>query len=232
MKFATILCASVVTFGLASLTSSQRAAAQPALAAPADSPAEAGGRSFTDVFPIAPHLSVGGEILGGEKASSFGVRLHAGLDLALGGHGWRPSLGVGATLGEGALSVADLRALDGAVRIGIVDYGPEVQLGLRRVDGGLVDTRVYASFAYLATTLDDRLMLDAVDGVRGTRGLRATLGLSWADIQGQLAANSMSGSSHSGAEDLLLFLVPQQIEVGWLQSGGSDRFGVTFGWGF
>jgi hypothetical protein len=83
-------------------------------------------------------------------------------------------IGGGATLGLGKLSVDDPRALDGSVDIRYFDYGPEAQLGVRFVNGGIVDTRMFASFAYLRTELDERLMIDAVGGVqRGNAVLSA-----------------------------------------------------------
>jgi len=135
----------------------------------------------------------------------------------------RPMIGGGATLGLGKLSVHDPRALDGSVDIRYFDYGPQVQLGLRFVNGGIVDTRVFASFAYLRTELDERLRIDAVGGVGGNRGMRASLGMNWADYPGR--------DDGRRGTDYLLLLLPQQLELGWMRSAGSDRLGITMSYG-
>jgi len=188
------------------------------------------GRNFErEAVPIALHLNVGIEANGAPNVASAILRTHVGISWALGRGRVRPMIGGGATFGYGALSVGDPRALDGTVAIGYLDYGPEAQIGLRFVDGGAVDMRVFASFAYLSTDLDDRLMLDAVGGVGGTRGMRAMLGLNWADRQAQAAAPDHTGKG--GDADWLIMLLPQQVELGWIRSAGSDRVGITLSYG-
>ena len=181
-----------------------------------------------DAHRVTPHATVGGEVLVGAETLSAGARSHVGADLVLGDAGVRPSLGVGATIGFGQLSADDPRALDGSVDFGYLDYGPELALGLRWVDGGLVDTRVFVSAAYLVTDLDDRLMLDPIDGVGGTRGLRAAIGANWADAMWRIAGQDRSKNSG----DFVLYFMPTQAELAWVRSGGSDRFGATLAWGF
>jgi len=166
--------------------------------------------------PVGLHANAGVEILGGSNVTSSGLRTHLGIDKSIGTSRVQPDL---------ALGVSDARALDGTVSIGYRDWGPEAQLGLRWVDGGIVDTRVFASFSYLRVDLDSRLMLDAVEGVGGDRGMRATIGATWADRVFR------DRGENSGIDWLLLF-APQQVEAGWLRSAGSDRFGVTLSWGF
>lgn len=180
--------------------------------------------------PFSPHANIGFELLGGE-ATSIGFRTHIGVDKAVGTGRVRPSLGVGGTFGLATLSIADARALDGTVNVGQFDWGPEVQLGLRWVDGGIVDTRLFASFAYLHVDLDDRLMLDPIAGVGGDRGLRASLGASWADAMGRAVDRDMRRGDKEGAYSWLMFLAPQQAELSWMRSAGSDRVGVTLSYG-
>jgi hypothetical protein len=186
-----------------------------------------------DGSAIQPHASAGGEVAGGGGALSAGFRGHAGADWAPRGDGVRPTLGVGATLGFSELSIDDPRALDGTVAVGLLDYGPEVQLGLRWADGGLVDARVFVSAAYLITDLDDRLMLDPIAGVGGTRGWRATIGGNWGDPMWR-SGRERDGGVDDDDDDAawLVYLLPSQAELGWIRSGGSDRFGVTLAWGF
>jgi len=157
--------------------------------------------------------------------TSSGLRTHLGVDKSVGTWHVQPDLALGVTFAYGALGVEDARALDGTVSIGYRDWGPEAQLGLRWVDGGIVDTRVFASFSYLRVDLDSRLMLDAVEGVGGNRGMRATIGATWADRVFR------DRGENSGIDWLLLF-APQQVEAGWLRSAGSDRYGITLSWGF
>lgn len=179
---------------------------------------------------LAPHANVGFEVLGGTMTSA-GVRAHLGLATAFGAGRVRPELGLGVTWGLAALSVEDPRALDGSVSLGHADWGPEAQLGLRFVDGGAVDTRVFASFAYLRTDLDDRLEMDPIPGVEGRTGMRASLGANWADRSGRVAAGTSHRSDKDDAFDWLILLAPQQVELTWERSAGSDRIGATFGWG-
>lgn len=180
---------------------------------------------------IAPHATVGVEVLGGD-ATTAGGRAHLGLSTAFGTGRVRPQLGLGITWGWSTLSVSDPRALDGSVSLGHVDYGPEAQLGLRFADGGLVDTRVFASLAYLRTDLDDRLEMDPVPGVEGRTGLRASIGANWADRAARAATSRRHrDSDKDGMFDWMILLLPQQAEVAWQRSAGSDRVGISLGWG-
>ena len=175
--------------------------------------------------PVGLHANAGVELLAGSGVTSSGLRTHLGIDKSVGTSHVQPDLALGVTFSYAAIGVSDARALDGTVSIGYRDWGPEAQLGLRWVDGGIVDTRVFASFSYLRVDLDSRLMLDAVEGVGGNRGMRATIGATWADRVFR------DRGEESGLDWLLLF-APQQVEAGWLRSAGSDRFGVTLSWGF
>lgn len=178
-------------------------------------------RAASDERPFVPHINTGLEGGTNGDIASLVWRTHVGLSYALGGGRIRPTIGGGATFGWGTLSAADARALDGTVDVGYLDLGPELQVGLRFADGGVVDTRVFASAAYLRTDLDERLMLDAVGGIGGTRGMRFSVGVNWAD---QIVK--------SRSEDAFWwFLLPQQAELQWTDSAGSRRMGVTLSYG-
>jgi hypothetical protein len=100
------------------------------------------------------------------------------------------------------------------------------------VDGGFVDSQLYVAAAPLVVGVDERLMLDAVDGVRGGRGLRLGVGATFADqwFQALLVRDDDAGSR--GALLILGVIMPHTFEVCWEHSGGSERVGVSFGWGF
>jgi hypothetical protein len=186
--------------------------------------------------PVAPHVNFGVDLMGGSETASVVGRFHVGMDTAFGRGHVRPSIGLGITFGAGILEVGDPRALTGSLSIGYRDYGPELQLGMRWVDGGVVDTRLFASFAFVRTDIDQRLMLDTVEGVGGRFGARATLGLNWADHVPDWIRNSTKGPciDHCHSTDgfeWLGILIPDQAEVGWERSAGSDRYGVTLSWG-
>jgi hypothetical protein len=177
--------------------------------------------------PMSPHVNIGYEYSGTSDVSSGVMRTHLGASWAFGRGRVRPMIGGGATLGLGKLSVDDPRALDGSVDIRYFDYGPEAQLGVRFVTGGIVDTRMFVSFAYLRTELDERLMIDSVGGVGGARGMRATLGVNWADsLVGPVASSNKRDQS-----GWYMLLLPHQAELGWMRSAGSDRIGFTVSYG-
>jgi hypothetical protein len=130
------------------------------------------------------------------------------------------------------LNVKDPRGLDGTVDLGHFDYGPEIQLGLRFLDGGHVDTRLCATLAYLRTNLDKRLEIDTIPGVGGREGIRAAIGINFADRVGVLLVHDVShprrGRKSSG---MMVAILPQQVELAWERSAGSDRAGAAFAWG-
>jgi len=164
------------------------------------------------------YFDVGGEALAaGNGVSTDGMRLHGGLTQAFGDGSVRPFIGAGGTFGGGNLHKDDMRALSGTLSLGYLEYGPEAMVGVRFVDGGYLDTRVFASAAYLFTNIDQRIAIDAVDGVGNTsRGFRAAIGANWADR----FENSW-----------ILYLLPQQIEVDYERSLGTARYGVTLSYG-
>lgn len=172
-----------------------------------------------------PHASVSLEIVGGGDQLAVIGRLQTGASVALGTGKVRPIAGFGATLGLGSVSFDDPRALDGSVSLGMVDYGPQLQLGVRWGNGGWVDNRAFASVAYLRTSVDDRVRYDPIVGADQTWGVRASIGASWAGYVG----DELAGDDQTS---LLLAFLPQQTEVVWHRSLGADHFGVAFGWGF
>lgn len=170
------------------------------------------------------HANGGLEILGGADALSVGFRAHAGIGRSFGTGNVQPTLSAGGTFGYANLGVSDPRALSGTVHLGLLEYGPEVTVGLRFANGGWADSRVFVSGAWTFVDVDDRLMLDAIDGVEGGQGKRLGIGANWCDR----LLRYESGRKQS--EVLMLFL-PQQIELTFERSAGSDRYGATLSWG-
>ncbi|MBX3155787.1 MAG: hypothetical protein KF773_07300 [Deltaproteobacteria bacterium] len=184
---------------------------------------------------FALHLNIGAELLAGQSQgqamTSFIARIHVGFSNPIGRGRVRPILGIGATAGMGILNVEDRRGLDGTVDLGHLDYGPEVQVGLRFVNGGHVDTRLFATLAYLRTNLDKRLELDAIPGVGGREGIRAALGINFADRIGVVMMGGTTRSRRRDKAEWYIAMVPQQVELAWERSAGSDRVGAAIGWG-
>lgn len=172
------------------------------------------------------YLDLGGEALvANNGVSTDAVRIHGGLTQAFGGGSVRPFIGAGGTFAGGELHKDDMRALDGTLSLGYLEYGPEAMVGLRFVDGGYADTRIFASAAYLFTSIDQRIAIDAVAGVGNTsHGFRAALGANWADKLGAL-------SMRDRQIGWMIFLVPQQIELDYETSLGTTRYGVTLSYG-
>jgi hypothetical protein len=182
------------------------------------------------------HLTAGVEIEGTSGITSVGFRGQALIGTHLGTGRLRPSIAAGVVLGTGALFVDDPRAATGAVGLGYTSLGPAVQLGLHLHGGdGHEAAFVFATMATLRTTTDARLMLDAVHGVdaRNTRGVRAALGVNWAHGVGNLVSTAAADPRHSsGLAAVLLFVLPEQLEVTLERDTGSLREGATFSWGF
>lgn len=149
-----------------------------------------------------PHVNAGLEVMGGDGATLLAGRAHLGISRSAGRGTVRPSLALGATLAAGYL---DPDATTSELS-GYTDLGPELQLGLRIGNGGLVDNRVFASAAYL-----------------GSRGTRLSIGASIADFSGRVGRREAHG--------YVLLVLPQQIELGWTRDGTTDRFGVTLSYG-
>ncbi|MDX2088169.1 MAG: hypothetical protein SFX73_09970 [Kofleriaceae bacterium] len=173
---------------------------------------------------VSAHANAGLEILGGRDAFSTGLRLHGGIGRSFGNGSVQPTISAGGTLGYANLSVSDPRALDGSVDLGLLEYGPEVTVALRFADGGFADSRVFVSGAWTFVDVDDRLMLDAIDGVEGGQGKRLGIGANWCD-------RILRYESRDKHAEVLMFFLPHQLELTYERSAGSDRYGATLSWG-
>ncbi len=162
--------------------------------------------------PFELHVNGGVEITGGEGMIAGGFRGRVGVGRSFGTGTMRPQLVLGTVFGSGSISVADPRGLDGTLALGYRSFGSEAQVGLRFVNGGRVDSRIYASLAVMRVSLDQRLMFDTVAGISGSGsvGVRGALGANWADH--------------------CIFL-PQQAELVYERDAGSARYGAMIGWG-
>jgi hypothetical protein len=182
------------------------------------------------------HLAAGVEVEGSTGITSTGFRGQALIGTHLGSGRFRPSIAAGVVLGKGVLYVTDPRAARGSVGVDYSSIGPAMQLGLQLCGhDGHEAAFVFAGAAHLWTSSDERLMLDAVPGVTsGTgQGMRAALGINWAHGVAHLVADAASGSTKSpGAAAVLLFFLPQQLELTVERDTGSTRAGGTFSWGF
>lgn len=220
MKKLALSSAATAAFTLATLT----VLGSPAHAEPTEPAAEGRGVS------LALHLTTGGEILGNADVTSSAWRSYFGVDAVLGhGRGVRPTLGLGGTIATGSFEIPDARALGDMLSINYFEVGPELRLGLRWVDGGIVDTHLFASVAYLRTDADRRLAIDPVGGIiPGHRGLRAALGVNWAQQIGRIASRSTGRKDDAS---WLIVILPEQLELAWERSLGNDRYGVTISYG-
>lgn len=182
------------------------------------------------------HVAAGVEVEGDGRITSTAFRGQALIGTQLGGGRVRPSIAAGVVVGAGALYVEDPRAATGAVAIGVTSVGPILQLGLHLRDRDDHEAAfVFASAAHLRTATDDRLMLDAVPGVTsGTGdGTRASFGVNWAHgVAHRVAAAGHDGHKDEDLAAVLLFVLPQQLEVTVERDAGSTREGATLSWGF
>ena len=181
------------------------------------------------------HLAGGVEIEGARGITSTAFRGQALLGTQLGSGHVRPSIAAGVVVSTGALYVDDPRAAREAVGIGYTSVGPVVQLGLHVHSDDHETAFLFASAAHLRTSTDARLMLDAVPGVDGGTGsgMRASLGVNWArGVAHVFDAGASSSNKSSDVAGILLFALPQQIEVTVERDTGSTRTGATLSWGF
>jgi hypothetical protein len=164
-------------------------------------------------------------IAGGDEVVSSSFRGFLGVGQALGrGRGWHALGALGLHVGTGVIYASDPRALDESVELQFSTVGPELRAGVVYVDGGYVDTRFYVAAAPLQVGVDDRLDIMPVAGVHGGRGLRLAIGVTYADQWGK--------AFHGNEAAWLILFLPQSFEVIWERSGGKERTGVSFGWGF
>lgn len=193
-------------------------------------------RAHADEASPELHLAAGVEIEGTRGITSTAFRGQALLGTQLGGGHIRPSIAAGVVVSTGALYIDDPRAARGSVAVGYTSIGPAVQVGLHMHGSDDHETAfVFASAAHLRTSTDARLMLDAVPGVDGGTGsgMRASLGINWARGVGHFIADGVFDPNKSGdVAAILLFVLPQQLEVTVERDTGSTRKGVTLSWGF
>ncbi len=179
--------------------------------------------------PVDPllHLDAGLEMEGGSDVASVAFRGQLLLGNTFGSGRVRPELAAGASLGSGTLYVSDPRAVDGAVGLDMVTFGPEAQAGLQFYDGNDATTRLFASLAYMQVNLDSRLMIDPVPGVGGHHGYRAAVGINVARTEMRHARCR----TKNDCDAVVYLLLPQQAELATERDGGSTRYGVTLSWG-
>ena len=141
-----------------------------------------------------------------------------------------PSIGVLLTFGSSYISVNDVRALNGSLKIGQLDFGAGAQLGLSVHRVGFAESRLFVTAALLRVVVDDRLRFDQVAGIVDTPyGYRATAGINWFST---LVGNSAEHDHDKADLSWLAILLPHQLEFAWQRSAGSDRYGVALSWGF
>lgn len=179
--------------------------------------------------PVGVHTEAAVTLAGGDNTFSVAFRGYLGASVKTPGSlgRWRPFLGAGLHVGSGVIGVEDPRALDGSVDLTYSTIGPELRAGLVYVDGGFADSQLYLAAAPLRVMVDERLMLDAVDGVVGGGGLRLSVGVTWADQWFQEAFRD-----DVNEWSWVAVFMPVLAEVTFERSAGFDRGGVSFGWGF
>jgi hypothetical protein len=170
------------------------------------------------------------QIAGAEDVVSASFRGYLGVALPVGAPQgrWQHWIGGGGHLGSGVLYVDDPRALDGAVELGFSTMGPELRAGVAHLDGGYVNSQLYVAAARTRVGVDERLMLDRVDGVVGGAGTRIAVGATFPD---KWLAAVIASEDGSGELTLAAIILPHAIELSWEDSAGSRRIGVSFGFG-
>jgi len=169
------------------------------------------------------HVDAGVETLGARDMTSVAFRGQLLLGNTFGSGRVRPEIAAGALAGDGTLYAPDPRAVDGAVGLDIVSFGPEIQVGVQLYRDDEPTTRVFASLAYMHVNLDDRLMIDPVPGVTGDHGTRAAVGVNF--------ARALLSSRNLDDDAWLYLVLPQQAEFSTERDAGSTRYGVTLSWG-
>jgi len=182
------------------------------------------------------HLAAGVEVEGARGITSTAFRGQALVGTQLGNGRLRPSIAAGVVFSTGALYVDDPRAVSGSVGVGYTSIGPIMQLGLHMLGRDDHEAAfVFASAAHLRTSTDERLMLDSVRGVTGGAGsgMRASLGVNWAHgVAHHVTAAASDSAKSAGVAAILLFVLPQQLELTVERDTGSTREGATLSWGF
>jgi hypothetical protein len=186
--------------------------------------------SAAGAAPLDPliHADGGIEMEGGTDVSSVTFRAQLLLGNAFGSGRVRPEIAAGALFGDGTLYVNDPRAVDGAVGLGMLTFGPEAQLGLQFYNAdGDATTRLFASVAYMHVNLDSRLMIDPVPGVGGDHGERAAFGVNFA----RAIVHNSRCEEKTDCDGIFYLLLPHQAEFATERDGGSTRYGFTLSWG-
>lgn len=172
------------------------------------------------------HVDAGVETNGARDIVSDGFRGQLLFGTSFGHGRVRPEIAAGAIVGAGTLYVPDPRAVSGDVGLSLISYGPAVQFGMQLYRDDEPTTRIFASAAALHVALDSRLMIDPVAGVGGDRGDREAIGVNLARTEVEHVLCSRCDET-----GILLFLLPQQLELTRESDAGSTRYGVAFSWG-
>jgi len=106
-------------------------------------------------------------------------------------------------------------------------YGGELQLGLRFVDGGYIDSRLYLSAAAFRVRLAEGAR-DAWSSA--SPGYRFGIGTTFADRLGGVWRDR-NQDRRTREHWYVLLLIPHHYEIAYERSAGSDRVGVMVGWG-
>jgi hypothetical protein len=176
---------------------------------------------------VTGRLNVGAEILAGDGIVSRTARGNLGFDVALvPERAVAVTLGLGLTAAGGGFS-SDLMRDEGK-HFGTSDFGLRGELGLRWNTDGAVHNRIYATFSVMRVATDERWL-----GDHGELGMRASVGANWAHSidKGMDETDAIQDSNDRTDIWMLYPLLPQQLELTWMKSLDTDRFGVTFSWG-
>jgi len=155
---------------------------------------------------VMPHVNAGLEVAGSGDAVRVAARAHVGASIGLGHARVRPSLGLGVTLAAGFDEPEDRMEASSSYR----DATPELQLGVRIGDGGVVDNRVFVGFARWGDTT------------------RVSLAASMAELSGRVGTGR---DAHPMPHDFLLLVMPQQIEFALTKDDRGSWFGITMAYG-
>jgi hypothetical protein len=177
------------------------------------------------------HLTGGVEYLSGAPFSSVAFRgqLLAG---AIIGHGAaRPTFTGGLTFAVGKVYVDSPDSV--AASTASLDYhsiGPIAQVGV-----DLSGVRLFASAAYVLSHIDQPVAVPALRGVAiEGGGARGSVGINDARMLMRIMSTHSSSMHDEDAElvgDLLLTLMPQQLELTVERDPGTTRWGLTVSWG-
>ena len=176
------------------------------------------------------HLYFGIELTADSATRADLGRIHAGFGHAFGSGTLRPSIVLGVTAAGG---VVDSRA-DGRGLGSVSEYAPELQLGLRFVNGGWVDSRVYATFAPVAVRHFDRFMDVAAREDAPPAALaqpwRLGVGYSWAD-RVSLGKKGDRVPEAKALHGWWNVLIPRDAEITLEHAGPTNELCMLLGYG-